>query len=69
MLENNKQKLIWVFKRQVKSEYQKHLIFKVIELDKFEYIKRAGWNKYYGPHSVNDYMTRMEGKWDNPWVK
>jgi len=69
MLEQNKEQLIWVFKRLPKSEYDQHLVYKMIYPSQFPPAKRQGWNLYQSPKSVDEYLFRMKDKWDNPWAR
>lgn len=65
----------WIFKRVVNSEYKEHLVFQLVckeDWNNDNYrakIRRQHWNYYEGPESLESYLKRMEGNWDNPWIK
>tara|TARA_R100000734_G_C3312614_1_gene103677 strand:+ start:1292 stop:1498 length:207 start_codon:yes stop_codon:yes gene_type:complete len=66
---NKKDKLIWVFKRVVNSELDKHLIFKVVYAYNKDQLRRGGWHHYTSPDDIEAYYIKYKDKWDNPWVK
>ena len=60
----------WVFKRVLNSELDQHLVFKVVYVTSLEFTKRGGWRRYFGQHSVDEYVDELElVGWNNPWQK
>ena len=66
---NDRHRLCWVFKRLIKSDYDQHITYKMINKTSYDQTKRGGWHLYTGEDSVDQYIIRMLPKWDTPWCK